>query len=473
MLEWIYSVIEIIDTDLLHGWPYQSAIVLFICFTFPAPWRTLTLGKIRGKSLWRYRSSAFFQSLFFLIAAAIFLRWVVMGQWGADLHERADHHYILILSVGVFSLALRFGLAGVLLTGFVKIWIRCYPSKSMSLVNLAGRFTRDRAGFFGVFRPPAFLFTPRLGDVLDVSLMMAMTRAFRSPENMKRVPNYLEARLALSRLARIREPEVVLKLELEGESEESRGKPDQQKDLSSGASRGGAKYPPRSGSDKDDGAIDRECRWFSSALLACDRLDGGGEWSNELSRHFEIFKIWQRHIEAISKPENRFQEKLESYDREVIENHLHLVRCIVESETSSESFDIETWYFVLRDTFLKSDPKPDPIVRLSAVLFALHLFDQRLLTWCHSILEIYMVVDRVDDNEPSDPLRELAAWIYFRCIEDMLQALNPDVELTDLSTQPDENTAGQLADYPTRLKSMWQLAMTDLPQGHEVSKGAK
>jgi hypothetical protein len=112
-------------------------------------------------------------------------------------------------------------------------------------------------------------------------------------------------------------------------------------------------------------------------------------------------------------------------------------------------------------------------VRLSAVLFALHLFDEGLLTWCHSILEIYLVVDRVDDTEPSDPLRELAAWIYFRCMEDMLQALNPDEELTDLSTQPDENTAGQLADYPTRLKSMWQLAMTDLPQGHEVSKGAK
>lgn len=473
MLERFHSILDIIDTELLHGWPYHSAIVLFICFTFPAPWRTWTLGKKRGKSLWMYRSSAFFQFLVFLFAAAIFLRWVVMSQWGADLHERADHHYILILSAGVFSLALRFGLAGVLLTGFVKLWIRCYPSKSMSLVNLAGRFTRDRAGFFGLFRPPAFLFSPRLGNVLDVSLMMAMTRAFRSPDNKKRVPNYLEARLALSRLARIREPEFVLKLNLEGESDESREKRDQQKDLSSGAPRGGDKYPPRSGSDKADGAIDRECRWFSLVLLADERLGRGGEWSNELSRHSEVFKIWQCHIEAISKPENRFQEKLESYGREVVENHLQLVRFIVEGDRSSVSFDIETWYFVLRDTFQKSDSKPDPIVRLSAVIFALHLFDQRLLTWCHSILEIYLVVDRVDDEEPSDPLRELAAWIYFRCMEDMLQALTPDVELADLSIQPDENTAGQLADYPTRLKSMWQLAMTDLPQGHELSRGAK
>ena len=177
MLERVYSLLEIIDTELLHGRPYQSAIVLFICFTFPAPLRTLEVGKSRGKSKWRCRSSAFVQTAVFLIAAAIFLRWSVMGRWGADLHERADQHYMVILSVGVVSLAMRFGLAGVLLTMFVGIWIRCFPDKSVSLVHLAGKLTSDRPGILKLFRPPAFLFSPRLGHILDVSLMLAMTRA--------------------------------------------------------------------------------------------------------------------------------------------------------------------------------------------------------------------------------------------------------------------------------------------------------
>jgi len=466
MLERVYSILEIIDTELLHGWPYLSAIVLILCFTFPAPLRTLEAGKTRGQSKWVCRSSALVQFVVLMSAAAIFLRWSDMGHWGADLHERADHHYILILSVCVISLAMRFGLAGVLLTGFVKYCIRWFPEKSASLVDLAGSFTSDRPGLLRFFRPPAFLFSPRLGHVLDVSLMKAMNRAFRAQNCLISVPIYFEARLSLSRIARLREPEVAFYWDRQGEKARAHVLVNENK---IGAPRGGELFSPQSGSDAD-AAIDRECRWLSSALLACDRC---GDRSERFSQYAVIFTIWMEHIEAISEPENRFQEKLEIYDREVIENHLQLVRCIVESETASESFDIETWYFVLRDTFLKSDPKPDPIVRLSAVLFALHLFDQRLLTWCHSILEIYLVVDRVDDKEPSDPLRELAAWIYFRCMEDMLQALNPDVELTDLSTQPDENNAGQFADYPTRLKSMWQLAEADLPLLNVVSKGAK
>ena len=473
MLERVYSLLEIIDTELLHGRPYQSAIVLFICFTFPAPLRTLEVGKSRGKSKWRCRSSAFVQTAVFLIAAAIFLRWSVMGRWGADLHERADQHYMVILSVGVVSLAMRFGLAGVLLTMFVGIWIRCFPDKSVSLVHLAGKLTSDRPGILKLFRPPAFLFSPRLGHILDVSLMLAMTRAFHAKDNLRLVPIIFDARLALSRLARIREPEFVLNLKLEVNVEGGKGSRDKLTDLSSGAPRGGKKYPPRSGSDKDDGAIDRECRWFSSALLNCGWGDEGEDQSRGLSRHLQIFKIWQTHLEVISNPENRFQEKLESFSDEVIKNHLQLVRSISQSDISSESIDVATWYFVLRDTFKNSDCKPDPIVRISAVLLALHLFDQRLLTWCQSILEIYLVVDRVDDDEPSDPLRELAAWIYFLCMEEMVQALNPDVDLADLSYPLDEDTTGQLADYQTRLKTMWNMAKADLPLMHVVSKGDK
>ncbi len=467
MLERFLYLLEMIDTDLLHGRPYQSAMALFICFTFPAPLRTLKVGKSRGGSQWGCRFSAFVQSLFLVVAVGILFRWSYMGQWGSDLYERADHHYILIISVCALSLALRFGFAESLLKGVVGIWLRCFPTRSIGLVNLAGRFTSNRAGFLRIFRPPAFFFSPRLGNVLDVGLMMAMTRAFRSKKCLVYVPVFLNARLVLSRLARIREPEFAFDWNRHGT-----GKQDSSGDheAGSGAPRGGDLFPVRSGSD-EDGAIDRECRWFAAALLACDRRD---ERSQEFSHYSDIFKVWQGHIEDLEEPENRFQDELKSYGRNNIENHLNLVRSIVDTDSSGELINIETWYFGLRDTFVKSDPKPDPIVRLSAVLLALHLFDQRFLTWSHSILEIYLVVDRVDDSEPSDPIRELAAWIYFRCLEDMLQALNLDVEETaDLSYQTDENTAGQLADHATRLKSMWQLAMSDLPQGHEVSKGAK